>query len=70
MRQLAENMRGSYMMKRIEELENREDRLRAVLPEQNLDDDSSNESEPEGHNDEGDITEHASWYCTTGRELT
>jgi hypothetical protein len=64
------------MMKRTEELENREDRLRAVLTEQNLGDDSSNESGPEGHDDEhviadeGNIAENASWYCTTGRQLT
>jgi hypothetical protein len=64
------------MMKRIEELDKRENRLRALFTE-NLRDDSSNLSEPEGvDNDgddpavEGDITEHASWYCTMGRELT
>jgi hypothetical protein len=47
-----------------------EARLYAALSEQHLGDDSSNESEPEGRDDEydtpdeRDITEHASWYCT------
>jgi PHD and RING finger domain-containing protein 1 len=66
----------AHMMKRIEELEERENLLRAVLTE-NLRDCSCNEPETEcdGNDgsdpaEEGDITEHASWYCTTGRELT
>jgi hypothetical protein len=64
------------MLKGIEELEDRKTRLYAVLTDKNLGDDSSNESEPKGHDDEhdtadeGDITELASWYCTTGCELT
>jgi hypothetical protein len=66
----------AYMTKRIEELEERENRLHTVLPE-HLRDDSCNESEPEGYDndgdypaEEGDITEHISWYRTTGREMT
>jgi hypothetical protein len=64
------------MMKRIKELEERENRLRAVFTE-HLRDGSSNESELEGEDndrddpaEEGDITGHTSWYCTTDRELT
>jgi hypothetical protein len=65
MRQMTEYERA-YMLKRIEELEGREYRLRAVLTEQNFGDDSSKESEPEGHDDEhvtageGDINEQES----------
>jgi hypothetical protein len=66
----------AYMLKRIEKLKDRVDRLYVVPADQNLGDDSSDESEPDGHDDgddtpaEGDITELASRYCTTGRELT
>jgi hypothetical protein len=57
------------MLKRTEELQARENLLFVVLAEQNLGDDSSDESVPEGHDDEHDITEHTSRYCITGREL-
>ncbi|PNF27313.1 hypothetical protein B7P43_G02770 [Cryptotermes secundus] len=64
------------MMKRIEELEEREDQLYAIVTEQ-LRDGKSNESEPESDYDNGDdpaeeedITERTSSYFTTGRELT
>jgi hypothetical protein len=47
----------AYMSKRIEELEDREHRLHAVLTQQDLVDDSSDESGPEGHDDEHDTAE-------------
>jgi hypothetical protein len=65
------------IMKRIQQLEKRENLLRAAIAH-HLRDDSSNESEPECDYDddgddpaeEGDITEHASRYHTTSCELT
>jgi hypothetical protein len=72
----------AFSMRRLKQMEERENLLRAVLTE-SLSDDSSNESEPDCSDDdddddddgddpaeEEDITEHASWYCTSGRELT
>jgi hypothetical protein len=64
------------MWKRIYELEDREAQLFAALFEPNLGDDGPNEAEPEGLDDEhdiadeGDITERATWYSSTGLELT
>jgi hypothetical protein len=65
----------TYMLRRIDQLQNREARIHEVLTQQNLSDDSSNEAEPEGHDDEsdttdeGDTAEHASRYRNTRREV-
>jgi hypothetical protein len=55
------------LMRRIREMEESENMLRAALT--NYLNDSSNESDPDG-GDGDDPAEHKSWYYTAGHELT
>jgi hypothetical protein len=61
---------SANMKWRISKLVEREKLLRALFSDY-LNDDGSNESEPErgAPAEEEDITEHTSWHCTTGSEL-